>query len=188
MGPKYSLLRARRVLPSTNNLHHARRAHSSPPPQVSDGLGTPSHGLLRDSAGDSVVGRPFGAPPATPRPAVDVADFVNALWRRRGARGARHWSAGGATGGLRRVSAGGARYFMVESRGARGSAHWSAEGATGGARSLADGGVAGVRAERATGALKARRAERASAQAEHAGTRWSHRRSAEHATAPERSN
>ena len=31
-----------------------------------------------------------------------------------------------------------------------------------------------MRAERATGAPKARRAERASAQAEHAGTRWSH--------------
>ena len=83
---------------------------------------------------------PFGTPPATPRPAVDVADFVNALWRRRGARGARHWSAGGATGG---------------------------------ARSLTDSGVHGVCAERATGAPKARRAERASAQAEHAGRRWS---------------
>ena len=91
---------------------------------------------------------PFGTPPATPRPAADVADFVNALWSRGGARGARHWSAEGATGGE----------------------HASA----GGACSLADGGVAGVRAERATGAPKARRAERASAQAEHAGTRWSH--------------
>jgi hypothetical protein len=91
---------------------------------------------------------PFGTPPATPRPAAEVADFVNALWSRGGARGARHWSAEGATGGE----------------------HASA----GGACSLADGGVAGVRAERATGAPKARRAERASAQAEHAGTRWSH--------------
>ena len=52
--------------------------------------------------------------------------------------------------------------------GARGARHWSAEGATGGARSLADSGVDGMRAERATGAPKARRAERASAQAE----RW----------------
>jgi len=96
---------------------------------------------------------PFGTPPATPRPAADVADFINALWSRGGARGARHWSAEGATGGE----------------------HASA----GGACSLADGGVAGVRAERATGAPKARRAERASAQAEHAGTRWSHKRSAD---------
>ena len=63
---------------------------------------------------------PFGTPPATPRPAADVADFVNALWSRGGARGARHWSAEGATGGE----------------------HASA----GGACSLADGGVAGVRA------------------------------------------
>ena len=39
-----------------------------------------------------------------------------------------------------------------------------------------------MRAERATGAPKARRAERASAQAEHAGTRWSHRRSADNFT------
>ena len=99
---------------------------------------------------------PFGTPPATPRPAAEVADFVNALWSRGGARGARHWSAEGATGGE----------------------HASA----GGACSLADGGVAGVRAERATGAPKARRAERASAQAEHAGTRWSHRRSADNFT------
>ena len=99
---------------------------------------------------------PFGTPPATPRPAAEVADFVNALWSRGGARGARHWSAEGATG----------------------AEHASA----GGARSLADGGVAGVRAERATGAPKARRAERASAQAEHAGTRWSHRRSADNFT------
>ncbi len=52
--------------------------------------------------------------------------------------------------------------------------HWSAEGATGGARasaggtcSLADGGVAGVCAERATGAPKARRAERASGARRH---------------------
>ena len=104
---------------------------------------------------------PFGTPPATPRPAAEVADFVNALWSRGGARGARHWSAEGATGGE----------------------HASA----GGACSLADGGVAGVRAERATGAPKARRAERASAQAErasaqaeHAGT--SHRRSADNFT------
>ena len=85
------------------------------------------------------------------------------LWSRGGARGARYWSAEGATGGE----------------------HASA----GGACSLADGGVAGVRAERATGAPKARRAERASAQAErasaqaeHAGTRWSHRRSADNFT------
>ena len=99
---------------------------------------------------------PFGTPPATPRPAAEVADFVNALWSRGGARGARHWSAEGATGGE----------------------HASA----GGACSPADGGVAGVRAERATGAPKARRAERASAQAEHAGTRWSHRRSADNFT------
>ena len=99
---------------------------------------------------------PFGTPPATPRPAAEVADFVNALWSRGGARGARHWGAEGATGGE----------------------HASA----GGACSLADGGVAGVRAERATGAPKARRAERASAQAEHAGTRWSHRRSADNFT------
>ena len=95
---------------------------------------------------------PFGTPPATPRPAADVADFVN----HHGVavvRAERHWSAEGATGGE----------------------HASA----GGACSLADGGVAGVRAERATGAPKARRAERASAQAEHAGTRWSHKRSAD---------
>ena len=52
---------------------------------------------------------PLGTPPATPRPAVDVADganFVNASRSRRDARGARHWSAEGATGGAR-VSAGG---------------------------------------------------------------------------------
>ena len=59
---------------------------------------------------------PFGTPPATPRPAADVADFVNALWSRGGARGARHWSAEGATGGAR-VSAGGARWHTVESQG-----------------------------------------------------------------------
>ena len=48
--------------------------------------------------------------------------------------------------------------------------------------SLTHYGVAVVRAERATGAPKARRAERASAQAEHAGTRCSHRRSADNFT------
>ena len=82
---------------------------------------------------------PCGTPPATLRPAVDVADFVNALWRRGGARGARHWSAGGSKVGLRRVSAGEARYSMVESRSARGTRQWSAEGATGGARASAGG-------------------------------------------------
>ena len=138
-------------------VRHAHRAHPSPLPQVSGGLGTHSHGPLRDSDGDSVAGRPVRNSTGDPaRPAADVADFINALWSRGGARGARHWSAEGATGGE----------------------HASA----GGACSLADGGVAGVRAERATGAPKARRAERASAQAEHAGTRWSHRRSADNFT------
>jgi hypothetical protein len=54
------------------------------------------------------------------RPAVHVADFVNALWGRRGACGARHWSAEGATGEAR-VSAGGARWHSVESQAKRGA-------------------------------------------------------------------
>ena len=88
-----------------------------------------------------------------------------------GARGARHWSAGGATGSAR-VSAGGARCPMVDSPGcARGARHWSAGGATGRARgspgaahSLANGGDVGSRAEHPAG-------------------RWSLRLSAERATA-----
>ena len=87
------------------------------------------------------------------------------------ARGARHWSAGGATGSAR-VSAGGARCPMVDSPGcARGARHWSAGGATGRARgspgaahSLANGGDVGSRAEHPAG-------------------RWSLRLSAERATA-----
>ena len=137
-------------------VRHAHRAHPSPLPQVSGGLGTHSHGPLRDSDGDSVAGRPVRNSTGDPAPRGGCGGFRYALWSRGGARGARHWSAEGATGGE----------------------HASA----GGACSLADGGVAGVRAERATGAPKARRAERASAQAEHAGTRWSHRRSADNFT------
>lgn len=100
-----------------------------------------------------------------------------------GARGARHWSAGGATGNAR-VSAGGARCPMVESPGcACGARHWRAGGATGGARvsaggarSLTNGGDAGSRAKRATRAPEAR-------QAEHPSGRWSLRLSAERAIA-----
>ena len=75
----------------------------------------------------------FGTPPATPRPAREVGDFVHASWRGRGARGACHRSAGGATVGLRNVSADEARYLMMYSQGARGTRHWSAGGATCGA-------------------------------------------------------
>ena len=134
---------------------------------------------------------PFGTPPATPRPAADVADFVNASWSRGGARGARHWSAEGATGG-EHASAGGACSLAdggvagVRAERATGARTGGARVSAGGACSLADGGVAGVRAERATGAPKARRAERAAAQAEHAGTRWSHRRSADNFTVQRR--
>ena len=118
---------------------------------------------------------PFGTPPATPRLAVDVADFVNALWRRRGARGARHWSAGGAIGGMRRVSAGGARYLMMESQGCAQSA--TLERRRRDRRSalhrrpstLPDGGVAGCARERA---LERRRRDRRSTLA---GRRWSRR-------------
>ncbi|EEH59477.1 uncharacterized protein MICPUCDRAFT_55556 [Micromonas pusilla CCMP1545] len=130
---------------------------------------------------------PFGTPPATPRPAADVADFINALWSRGGARGARHWSAEGATGG-EHASAGGSCSLAdggvagVRAERATGARTGGARVSAGGACSLADGGVAGVRAERATGAPKARRVERASAQAEHAGTRWSNRRSADNFT------
>ena len=100
-----------------------------------------------------------------------------------GARGARYWSAGGATGGAR-VSAGGARCPMALSPGcARGARHWRAGGATGGARvsaagarSLTNGGDAGSRAKRATRAPEAR-------QAEHPSGRWSLRLSAERAIA-----
>ena len=84
---------------------------------------------------------PFATPPATPRPAADVADtadFVNASWSRRDARGARHWNAEGAAGGAR-VSAGGARWQRAVSGLARGARHWNAEGATCGARDSAGG-------------------------------------------------
>ena len=82
---------------------------------------------------------PFGTPPATPRPAADVADFVNAMesrWcarsaplerRRRDRRRARQ----------RRRSMLAGRWWSR--RGARGARHWSAEGATGGARVSAGG-------------------------------------------------
>ena len=59
--PEYSLIKARRLLPSPNRnaafrLHHAHHAHPSLPLEVSVGLENPSH-ELRDSAGGSVAGR-----------------------------------------------------------------------------------------------------------------------------------
>ena len=98
---------------------------------------------------------PFGTPPATPRPAADVADFVNAMESR--------WCARSAPLERRRRDR---RRARQRRRSMLAGRWWSRRGARGGA----------------TGAPKARRAERASAQAEHAGTRWSHRRSADNFT------
>ena len=71
------------------HVRHAHRAYPSPLPQVSGGLELTRVDPSETPPATQKAVDPFGTPPAIPRPAADVADFVNASWSHDGARGAR---------------------------------------------------------------------------------------------------